>query len=58
MHSVCYLIYRTRTCVQSILLITLENTTKTTAVAQWLERSPREREVVGWIPDRVIPKTS
>ena len=27
------------------------------AVAQWLERSPREREVVGSIPDRVIPKT-
>ena len=26
-------------------------------VAQWLERSPREREVVGSIPDRVIPKT-
>ena len=29
----------------------------TAAVAQWLERSPREREVVGSIPDRVIPKT-
>ena len=27
------------------------------AVAQWLERSPRERGVVGSIPDRVIPKT-
>ena len=27
------------------------------AVAQWLERSPREREVVGSIPDRVILKT-
>ena len=27
------------------------------AVAQWLECSPREREVVGSIPDRVIPKT-
>ena len=27
------------------------------AVAQWLERLPREREVVGSIPDRVIPKT-
>ena len=30
---------------------------KTAAVSQWLERSPREREVVGSIPDRVIPKT-
>ena len=29
----------------------------TAAVAHWLERSPREREVVGSIPDRVIPKT-
>ena len=29
----------------------------TAAVAQWLERSPRERKVVGSIPDRVIPKT-
>jgi len=29
----------------------------TAAVAQWLERSPREMEVVGSIPDRVIPKT-
>ena len=29
----------------------------TAAVAQWLERSPREREFVGSIPDRVIPKT-
>ena len=29
----------------------------TAAVAQWLERSPRKREVVGSIPDRVIPKT-
>ena len=29
----------------------------TAAVAQWLERSPREREVVGSIPDRVTPKT-
>ena len=27
------------------------------AVAQWLERSPRKLEVVGSIPDRVIPKT-
>jgi len=27
----------------------------TAAVAQWLERSPRERDVVGLIPDRVIP---
>jgi len=27
------------------------------AVAQWLERAPREREAVGSIPDRVIPKT-
>ena len=26
----------------------------TAAVAQWLERSPCEREVVGSIPDRVI----
>ena len=26
-------------------------------MAQWLERSPRERKVVGSIPDRVIPKT-
>ena len=29
----------------------------TAAVAQWLERSPRKREVVGSILDRVIPKT-
>ena len=29
----------------------------TAAVAQWLERQPREREVVGSIPDRVIQKT-
>jgi len=29
----------------------------TLAVVQWLERSPREREVVGSIPDRVILKT-
>ena len=29
----------------------------TAAVAQWLERSPREREVVCSIPDRAIPKT-
>ena len=29
----------------------------TAAVAQWLERSPRKREVVGSIPDHVIPKT-
>ena len=29
----------------------------TAAVAQWLERSPREREVVGSIPDRVIYAT-
>jgi len=29
----------------------------TAAVAQWLERSPRERLVVGSIPDHVIPKT-
>jgi len=27
------------------------------AVAHWLERLPREREVVGSIPDRVIQKT-
>ena len=27
------------------------------AVAEWLERPPREREVVGSIPDRVITKT-
>jgi len=32
-------------------------TMKTAAVAQWLERSPRWREVGGSIPDRVIPKT-
>jgi len=25
------------------------------AVAQWLEPSPREQEVVGLVPDRVIP---
>jgi len=31
---------------------------KRTAVeAHWLEPSPREREVVGSIPDRVIPKS-
>ena len=35
----------------------INNTELTAAVAQWLERSPREREVVGSIPDRVIPKT-
>ena len=29
---------------------------RSAAVAQWLERSPREREVVGSIPDRVIPR--
>ena len=28
----------------------------TAAVAQWLKRSPPKREVVGSIPDRVIPK--
>ena len=33
------------------------NAVGSAAVAQWLERSPREREVVGSIPDRVIPKT-
>ena len=26
------------------------------AVAKWLEHSPSEREVVGSIPDHVIPK--
>ena len=26
-------------------------------VAQWIERSPREREVEGSIPDRVIQNT-
>ena len=30
---------------------------KYAAVAEWLERLPREREVVGSIPDRVIPET-
>ena len=45
-----------------ILFVQLTNTAKTkqdftAAVAQWLERSPREREVVGSIPDPVIPKT-
>ena len=34
-----------------------KNNFNNAAVAQWLERSPREREVVGSIPDRVIPKT-
>ena len=38
-------------------LLNLPSTIITAAVAQWLERSPREREVVGLIPDRVIPKT-
>jgi len=28
-----------------------------TAEAQWLERSPSELDLVGSIPDRVIPKT-
>ena len=33
------------------------NNVFTPVVAQWLERSPRKREVVGSIPDHVIPKT-
>ena len=30
---------------------------KTATVALWLRRPPREREVVGSIPGRVLPKT-
>ena len=41
----------------SVIFLHGQITILTAAVAQWLERSPREREVVGSVPDRVIPKT-
>jgi len=40
-----------------LFIVYIDNPLPSAVVAQWLERSPREREVVRSIPDHVIPKT-
>ena len=42
---------------QSIYYFVVFQGVRTAAVAKWLERPPREREVVGTIPGRHIPKS-
>jgi len=46
-----------KSCLPSTINFWNSLTDKAAGVAQWLERSPREREVVGSILDRVIPRT-